>query len=99
MAKKKEGNFAPLEHLKISGDSLSFFSLLFSVFLLGSIVLLFFLGLDSGVGRLLEALKTYAFPWLIVILLLSIGLEFWAIKVHLKHIHLGTLLEKYIGEG
>ena len=102
---KKEGKFkktatipAHAEDVQLAGDAISFFALLISVFLSLILLALFFSGSATPVSNLLTSLRAYVFPWLIVIALLSIGKEFWAIRVYLKHIHLGNILEKYMEE-
>ncbi len=94
-ARAPEGNPA-LEGLNLAGDWLSILALLFSIFVSLSVLLFMFTG-GSWLGPLADAfsaLKVYVFPWIIVLGLLSIGREFWAIRVYLQHIHLGSILEK-----
>jgi hypothetical protein len=77
-----------------AGDAFSLAAICFSIFISLAILLVFFGG--AGASAFLTALRVYVFPWVIVLSLLSIGKEFWAIRVHLKHIHLGNILEGYL---
>lgn len=96
---KKTSGFFPGDpaSLRFTGDSMSFLGLLLSVFLSLLLVILFLSGGSDRVSGFLGALEDFVFPWLALILLLSIGRELWAIRVHLKHIHLGTIIGEYMG--
>jgi hypothetical protein len=82
--------------VELVGDWASILALVFSIFVSVSVLLFLFAGNPwlAPLTTFFSALKAYVFPWIIVLALLSIGREFWAIRVYLQHIHLGNIIEK-----
>ncbi len=101
MAKKQpktgsQGTHTNFAQFKEGSDRLAIASTIATVLLSILVVVSFFSGEASRVTELLSIFRTFVFPWLFVLLLLSIARELWAIRVYAKHIHLGGLIERYI---